>query len=85
MAKKTNRREAFVKLANKRVNRVLNDFRLIGNLANKSNYVYTDEQANKIIAVLEAETSRVKTLFDQKGDPNKTFDIDSYPLGGPGE
>ena len=35
-------RERFVDLAQKRVNKTVNDIRLIGNLSNKTNYSYTE-------------------------------------------
>jgi hypothetical protein len=41
----------FVELANKRVNKALKDIQLIGNLSNRQNYEYSDEQAKQIIKV----------------------------------
>ena len=43
----------FRELAESRVNRVLHDIRLVGNLANRNNYEYSEEETQKIIAVLE--------------------------------
>ena len=37
----------FKELAEKRVNRAIKDLQLIGNLANKSNYSYTEADAKK--------------------------------------
>jgi len=48
-------RAKFVELAEKRVTRAIKDIRLIGNLSNKSNYSYTDQDVRKIIRALEAE------------------------------
>lgn len=53
----------FVELANKRVNRAVKDISLIGNLANKRNYTYNEEQAKKIIKALQASIDQVKVSF----------------------
>lgn len=57
------KRAKFVELANKRVNRALKDLALIANLANRRNYDYDDEQAKKIIKVLQVEIDLVKNSF----------------------
>ena len=44
-----NREKKFIELAEKRMTRLIKQIKLVGNLANKSNYIYTDKQANKII------------------------------------
>ena len=41
--------EKFVELAEKRVNKTIKDLRLIGNLANKTNYDYENIDVKKII------------------------------------
>ena len=53
----------FVELANKRVNKALKDIQLIGNLANKQNYEFTNEQAKKIVRALQQEVDIVKQSF----------------------
>lgn len=69
-------RQKFVELAEKRVNRALKDIRLIGNLSNKSNYVYSDEDAKKIIKALKQAVDEVKARFDSKGlDSNDEFKL----------
>lgn len=59
----THKREKFVELAEKRVNRAIKDIRLISNLANKNNYMYTEQDVAKIISVLEQELKSLKTRF----------------------
>ena len=53
----------FVDLANKRVNRAIKDLKLVGNLANRKNYEYSEEQARKIIKVLQRELENIKQIF----------------------
>ena len=61
-------RQKFVELAQKRVNRALKDIKLIGNLSNRSNYAYTDEDAKKIFRALQNAVNELKVRFDRKGD-----------------
>jgi hypothetical protein len=66
------KREKFVLLAEKRVNRTIKDIRLIANLSNKNNYAYNDKDVNKIIWTLEQEIKMLKVKFsagDAKGEP----------------
>ena len=67
MAREADRKK-FVELAEKRVNRALKDIKLIGNLSNRSNYSYENNDAKAIIAALNKAVSEVKARFDRKGD-----------------
>ena len=64
-------RKKFVELAEKRVRRAIKDIRLIGNLSNRSNYSYTDEDARKIHKALRSAVEEVKARFDSKGDDHE--------------
>jgi hypothetical protein len=59
----TGKREKFVSLANKRVNRAIKDLRLIGNLSNRSAYTYADDDIRKIVRALQRELDSVKARF----------------------
>ena len=61
-------REKFVELAEKRVRRAIKDIKLIGNLSNRSNYSYTDEDSKKIYKALKGAIDEVKARFDRQGD-----------------
>jgi hypothetical protein len=67
------KQKKFVQLAEARVNSVLKNIELIGNLSNKRNYEYTDEQANKIILVLESEIKELRSKFKSANKPNGRF------------
>jgi len=66
-----NDRKKFVDLAENRVNKTLNDIRLIGNLSNKSNYSYTDEDVKKIYSALKTALDEMKVKFEIKGSEEK--------------
>lgn len=63
------KRAKFVELANKRVNAAIKSLRLIGNLGNRSNYEYTDEDTRKVMRALQKELESVKAKFGDGSDP----------------
>jgi hypothetical protein len=63
---KPDRREKFVDLAEKRVNKALKDISLIGNLSNRSNYSYTEQDVKKIVSALRKAVDDMKARFDRK-------------------
>ncbi|WP_461538098.1 hypothetical protein [Spongorhabdus nitratireducens] len=60
-------RKKFKELAEKRVNKALKDIKLIGNLSNRSNYDYTDQDAKKIYGALKKSLDEMKARFDSNG------------------
>lgn len=60
---KRDKRTAFKELAEKRVNRILDMIRLLGNLSNRSNYDYTDDEIKKIFATITKKLEETKKLF----------------------
>jgi transcription elongation GreA/GreB family factor len=64
-------RNKFVELAEKRVTRAIKDIRLIGNLSNKSNYDYTEDDVRKIIIALDSEVKKLRQRFESHGSPDK--------------
>jgi arginine repressor len=67
--------EKFIELAEKRVNRALNDLKLIKNLSNKNYYEYTDEQSKKITRVLQQELDLLKKSFQKSISKEKGFKL----------
>ena len=53
----------FVELATKRVNKALDQIRLVGNLSNRMTYEYSEEEAKKILRALQKEIDTVKSKF----------------------
>jgi hypothetical protein len=62
------KRAKFVELANKRVTRCIKDLKLIGNLANKANYEFTDSDAKKILRALQREVDAIRNRFADTGE-----------------
>jgi hypothetical protein len=73
---KADPREKFVELAEKRVGKALKDLKLIGNLSNRSNYSYTDQDISKIYRALKSALDEMKGRFDSKGsDEHESFKL----------
>lgn len=60
-------RDKFKQLAEQRVSKALKQIKLIGNLSNRSNYVYEDQDVRKIYKALRAALDEMKGRFDSKG------------------
>lgn len=61
----------FERIAERRVNEVIKKLHLIGNLANRNNYSYSEEHVKLIIEAIESELKLVKAKFrgeHSKGD-----------------
>jgi len=56
-------RDKFVRLANSRVNKAIRTIRVIGNLSNRSNYSYTDDDIEKIFRALQEELKACRQRF----------------------
>lgn len=66
------RRAKFVELAQNRVNKAISHIRLIGNLANRTNYEFDDEDARKIVKALQRELDALKAKFGDTGGSSGT-------------
>lgn len=56
----------FERLAERRVTETIKKIRLVGNLANRHNYSYTEEQVKQILEALDGELRNVKGRFRQE-------------------
>jgi len=57
------RSERFRRIAERRTNKILNDIRLLGNTSNKTLYLYSEEDVQKIFGAIEARLSETKRKF----------------------
>lgn len=57
------RSDKFIVLANNRVNKLIKQLKLVGNLSNKSHYDYSEDDAKKIITAIESEVRNLKQKF----------------------
>ncbi|MEK6861319.1 MAG: hypothetical protein AABY07_05085 [Nanoarchaeota archaeon] len=67
--------ERFKKVASRRVQEILNKMRLLKNCANKGNYSYSEEQANKIVSTIDSEWKKVKSEFNNSKPKKEEFSL----------
>lgn len=73
---KESKAERFRRLANARVNKLFAMLRLLGNLSNPLCYEYRPEQVAQIFTALQAELSKARRRFFQKGSKSgKRFSL----------
>jgi hypothetical protein len=63
------RDEKFKRLAEGRTNHILHHTRVLGNLANRNNYSYTDEQVARIFEVIQGSIDDTQALFKRGRKP----------------
>ena len=71
-------RDKFVDLAKKRVFKAMKDIQLVGNLSNRSNYDYTEEDVAKIMKALSDEVAACRKKFDvaMKKQSKTSFELE---------
>ena len=69
------KRDNFIRLAEGRVTRAIDSIRVIGNLSNRSNYEYTEEDSRKIIDALQAEIAALKIQFKPRQASRGNFKL----------
>lgn len=67
------KRQKFIQIATRRVNGVIKEIRLIGNLSNRSAYEYEDEDVKKICRAIQRELDIMKARFES---PTRNFEPD---------
>lgn len=73
--KSLDKEERFKKVASRRVKEILNKMRLLKNCANRNNYSYTDDQADKIVSAIENEWKRVRAEFKNSKRRKEEFSL----------
>jgi len=57
------KRERFKRLATYRTNEALKRIKVLGNCSNRSAYIYTEEEINKIFSEIERKVKETKSKF----------------------
>ena len=73
--RKETKNEKFRRLAESRVNSLLDRLRLLGQLSDKKNYDYTDEQVSKIFRAIDSELKDTKSKFQKGSAGRKRFTL----------
>ena len=73
--KKANR-ERFVRIAENRVNRILDALDSLGNCSNKRNYDYSDPDVKKMFSAIEKKVKETRLLFQATAEEKKRFTLE---------
>jgi uncharacterized Fe-S cluster-containing protein len=65
------KKERFTRLAERRVNVILEQFRKLGNLSNARNYEYTEDEVKRIFLEINRALRRTKNLFSENQNREK--------------
>lgn len=63
--------ERFRRLAESRGNRLIREITLLGNLANRKNYSYSEEEIEKLFTPIQHELDEVRALFSTEPSSKK--------------
>ena len=74
--KSSEKRDSFVRLAEKRVERAVRDVELIGNLSNTSSYEYSDKDVAAIFKALDEAFKSTKQRFNDGLSKRKRFKLE---------
>lgn len=74
MASEKEKEERFKRVAEGRTNKIIDQIRLLGNCANRSNYEYSNEDVRKIFNAIESELKETKAKYQAKAK-NKKFEL----------
>ena len=73
----SSKRDNFVRLAEARVARASEAIRIVGNLSNRSNYSYDEQDVLKIVGALQAELNNLKNQFAvRSGRSSREFKLE---------
>jgi hypothetical protein len=72
--KKVNR-DRFVRIAENRVNRILNALDSLGNCSNRRNYDYSDTDVKKIFSEIEKKLKETRSMFQATAENKKRFTL----------
>lgn len=73
--KEQTREQRFRRLAEQRVNAVLDKLRLLGQLSNRSNYEYTDADVEAIFKAIQKDVNAAKARFREGENDRKRFTL----------
>lgn len=70
--------ERFRRLAVSRGNRLIREIALLGNLANRKNYSYSDEDVERLFTPIEQELEEVRSLFSNESPSRNKVKFDEH-------
>lgn len=69
------KRERFLRIIERRVNKILDDFDSLGKCANKKNYEYREEEVRQIFITIDKKVKEIKLLYQNSGEKKEKFTL----------
>ncbi len=69
------RRDRFIRIVEKRVNRILDNLDSLGKCSNKSNYQYSDKDVKKIFGEIDKKIKEIKVLYQSSNGRKERFKL----------
>jgi len=69
-------RDRFVRIAEKRVNRIFDALDSLGNCSNRRNYDYSDTDIKKIFGEIEKKVEETRLMFQGTSENKKRFTLE---------
>jgi hypothetical protein len=69
------KRERFIRIAERRVDKLLEDFDSLGKCANRRHYEFVEDDVRKIFAALEKKMKETRFLFQTSNQRKKKFKL----------
>jgi len=74
---KESNQDRFVRIVERRVNKILNDLDSLSKCADKKNYEYSSEDVKHIFNEIERKLREVKMVFQRSNQPKKPWKLAS--------
>jgi hypothetical protein len=69
------KRERFIRVAERRVNKLLSDFDRLSKCADAKNYTYSEDDIKRIFSEIEKKLREIKALFKYSKEKRKQFKL----------
>jgi len=69
------RHDNFVRIAEKRTNKIIDMIETLGNLSNKSFYDYSQQEIESIFDAIQNELDTQRSRFENKDNKKKRFEL----------
>jgi len=71
------KRSRFIKIVERRANRVLDNLDSLGKCSNRKNYDYSDEDVKKLFREIERKVKETKLLFQETSKNKRRFKLEA--------
>ena len=67
------RRERFIRIVERRVNKILDNFDSLGKCANKKNYEYNEGDIRRIFQAIDKKMRAIRKLYENSNERKNSF------------